>query len=161
MSRKNEKESHDPAHESELLISQIWYRYSKNRKHKANPFFSKTSHASCNFATQNGQGRSQPHHHARVGKSSTFLILPKISINFFYFSSNFYHFLAHFGSLGGGVAHPERPWLHYWKRVKGRKRKKKKKKKRKRRQLPLTLKYLRYFSLPVVYNWDPLARNQN
>ena len=63
---------------------------------------------------QNGQGRSQPHspRWARVPLSSLF---PQISIKFSYFSSNFYSFLPHFGPLGGGVAHPGRPWLRHWK----------------------------------------------
>ena len=30
------------------------------------------------------------------------------------FSSNFSHFLPHFGSPGGRVAHPGRPWLRHW-----------------------------------------------
>ena len=51
---------------------------------------------------------------SRVGKSSTFLIFPQISINFCYFSSNFSHFLPHFGYPGGWVAHSGRPWLRYW-----------------------------------------------
>ena len=58
------------------------------------------------------QGRSQPHSPgwARVPLSSFF---PQISINFFYFSSNFPCFLPHFGPPGGRVAHPGRPWLRH------------------------------------------------
>ena len=56
------------------------------------------------------QGRSQPHSlgWARVSLSSFF---PQISINF---SSNFTYFLPHFGSPGGRVAQPGRPWLRHW-----------------------------------------------
>ena len=55
------------------------------------------------------QGRSQPHSltWARVPLS---LFFPQISINFSYFSSNF----SNFGSPGGQLAHPERPWLLHW-----------------------------------------------
>ena len=58
------------------------------------------------------QGRSQPHMQSRVGKSSTVLIFPQISIDFLYFSSNFTYFLPHFSplALGGWVAHPGRAW---------------------------------------------------
>ena len=35
-------------------------------------------------------------------------------MNFCYISSNFAHFLPHFGSPGGRVAHLGRPWLRYW-----------------------------------------------
>ena len=34
-------------------------------------------------------------------------------INFSYFSSNFAHFLPHFGPPGGRLSHPERPWLRH------------------------------------------------
>ena len=46
------------------------------------------------------QGRSQPHSPgwARV---QLFSFFPQISINFSYFSSNFSHFLPHFGPPGG------------------------------------------------------------
>ena len=56
----------------------------------------------------NKQGRSQPHSPgcARVPLSSLF---PKILIIFSYFSSNFSHFLPHFGSPGGQLAHLGRP----------------------------------------------------
>ena len=58
------------------------------------------------------QGRSQPHSPgwARVPLSSFF---PQILINLSYFSSNFTHFLPHFGSPGGRLAHPGRPWLRH------------------------------------------------
>ena len=57
----------------------------------------------------------QPASPSQVGKSSTFLILPQILINFSYFFSYFSHFLPHFGSPVGepGPSHPGRPWLHY------------------------------------------------
>ena len=63
---------------------------------------------------RNGQGRSQPHSPgwAIVPLSSFF---PEIWIKFSYFSSNFSHFLPHFGPPGGQVAHPGRPWLCHWK----------------------------------------------
>ena len=56
------------------------------------------------------QGCSQPHSPgwARVPLSSFF---PQISINF---SSNCTYFLPHFGSPGGRLAHPGRPWLRHW-----------------------------------------------
>ena len=59
------------------------------------------------------QGRSQPHSPgwARVPLSSFF---PQISIIFSYFSSNFSQFLPQFGSPGGRLAHPGRPWLRHW-----------------------------------------------
>ena len=59
------------------------------------------------------QGRSQPHspRWARVPLSSFF---PQILINCSYFSLNFTYFLPHFGSPGGQVAHPGRPWLRHW-----------------------------------------------
>ena len=59
------------------------------------------------------QGRSQPHSPgwARVPLSSFF---PQILINFSYFSSNFLHFLPHFDTPGGRLAHPGRPWLRHW-----------------------------------------------
>ena len=58
------------------------------------------------------QGRSQHHspEWARVPLSSFF---PQILINFSYFSSNFTYFLPHFGSPGGRLAHPGRPWLRH------------------------------------------------
>ena len=61
----------------------------------------------------NSQGRSQPHSPgwARVPLSS---FSPQISINF---SSNFTHFLPHFGPPGGRVAHPGRPWLRHCKEL--------------------------------------------
>ena len=40
-------------------------------------------------------------------------------INFSCFSSNFSHFLTHFGLPGGRVAHPGRPWLRHWVGSKG------------------------------------------
>ena len=39
---------------------------------------------------------------------------PHLLINFTYLSSNFSHFLPHFGPPGGRVAHPGRPWLRHW-----------------------------------------------
>ena len=51
------------------------------------------------------------------GKSFTFLIFPQIAINFFYFSSNVAHFLPHFGSPAGWLAHREKPWLCHCLRV--------------------------------------------
>ena len=65
-----------------------------------------------NAYTTCSQGRSQPHSSgwARVPLSSFF---PQILIDFSYFSSNFTYFLPHFGSLGGRVAHLERPWLRH------------------------------------------------
>ena len=58
------------------------------------------------------QDCSQPHSPgwARVPLSSFF---PQILINFSYFSSNFSHFLPHFGSPGGQLAHPGRSWLRH------------------------------------------------
>ena len=56
----------------------------------------------------------QPALKSRMGKSSTFLIFPRISIKFSLFSSKFSHFIPHLGSPGGRVAHPGRPWLRYW-----------------------------------------------
>ena len=58
------------------------------------------------------QGCSQPHSPgwARVPLASFF---PQILINLSYFSSNFTHFLPHFGSPGGRAAHPGRPWLRH------------------------------------------------
>ena len=58
------------------------------------------------------QDCSQPHSPglARVPLSSFF---PQILIIFSYFSSNFPHFLPHFGSPGGWLAHPGRPWLRH------------------------------------------------
>ena len=41
---------------------------------------------------------------------------PQISIIFLNFSSNFTNFLPHFGSPGGRVAHPGKPWLSHWKK---------------------------------------------
>ena len=68
-------------------------------------------HKSCSFCVI--QGRSQPHSPgwARVPLSSFF---PQILINLSYFSSNFTHFLPHFGSPGGRLDHPGRPWLRHW-----------------------------------------------
>ena len=43
-----------------------------------------------------------------------FLNLSSFSCSFSYFSSNFLHFLPHFGFLGGRFAHPARPWLRHW-----------------------------------------------
>ena len=59
------------------------------------------------------RGRSQPHSSgwARVPLSSFF---PQILINLSYFSSNFTLFLPHFGSPGGRLDHPGRPWLRHW-----------------------------------------------
>ena len=59
------------------------------------------------------QCRSQPHSPgwARVPLSS---FSPKFWTFFSYFSSNFSHFLPHFGSPGGRLAHPGRPWLRHW-----------------------------------------------
>ena len=48
---------------------------------------------------------------SRVGKNSTFLNFPQISISFSYFSSNFPHFCPHFGPQGGRVTHSGRSWL--------------------------------------------------
>ena len=58
------------------------------------------------------QGRSQPHSPgwARVPLSSFFL---KFWWIFLIFPQTTY-FLPHFGSLGGQVAHPGRPWLRHW-----------------------------------------------
>ena len=57
-------------------------------------------------------GRSQPHSPgwARVPLS---LIFPQIPIIFSYFASKFPHFLPHFGSPGGQLTHPGRPWLRH------------------------------------------------
>ena len=41
----------------------------------------------------------------------------KIWIKFSYFSSNFSHFLPHFGPPGGQVAHLGRPWLRHCTRL--------------------------------------------
>ena len=57
---------------------------------------------------------SQSASQSRVGKNSTFLIFPQISIIFSYFSSNLTYFLPHFGPLGGRVANPGRLWLCHW-----------------------------------------------
>ena len=48
-----------------------------------------------------------------VGKSSTFLIFPKIFIIFSYCSSNFHHSCPHFGLPGGQPAGPGRPLLRH------------------------------------------------
>ena len=48
-----------------------------------------------------------------MGKSSTFLIFPQISITFSYFSSNVPYFRPYFGAPGGRLAHPGRPWLRH------------------------------------------------
>ena len=58
------------------------------------------------------QGRSQPCSPgwARFPLSSFFLKFPSF---FSYISSNFPHFLPQFGSPGGQVASPGRPWLRY------------------------------------------------
>ena len=40
--------------------------------------------------------------------------LSSFSPKFHNFSSNFSHFLPHFGSPGGRLAHPGRPWLRHW-----------------------------------------------
>ena len=57
------------------------------------------------------QGSSQPHSPgwARLPLSSFF---PQIPLSFSYFSSNFLHFLPHFGLPGGRLADPERPTGH-------------------------------------------------
>ena len=47
---------------------------------------------------------------ARVPLSSFF---PQILIIYPIFPSNFTHFLPHFGSPGGRLAHPGRPWLRH------------------------------------------------
>ena len=49
---------------------------------------------------------SQPASQSWVGKNSTFLIFPQITINFSYFSSNFAHFILYFHPPGGRLAHP-------------------------------------------------------
>ena len=51
------------------------------------------------------------------GQKFHFPHFPQIWINFSYVSSNFSHFLPHFGSPGGHVAHPGRSWLCYWGQV--------------------------------------------
>ena len=55
------------------------------------------------------------------GQEFQFLhFFPQIWIKFSYFSSNLTYFLPHFGSLGGRVAHPGRPWLRQcWQIIKG------------------------------------------
>ena len=75
------------------------------------PMFKSNIFETTTLMTQ-GQGRSQPHSPgwARVPLSSFF---PQILINLSYFSSNFTHFLPHFGSPGGRLAHPGRPWLRH------------------------------------------------
>ena len=52
----------------------------------------------------------------QVGKSSTFLIFPQISIIFFFlfFLFKFSSFLSSIGPPDGPLAHPRRPWLHYF-----------------------------------------------
>ena len=59
------------------------------------------------------QGHSQP---LTPGwpRLENFFNLSSFSCSFSYFSSNFLHFLPHFGFLGGRFAHPGRPWLHHW-----------------------------------------------
>ena len=59
------------------------------------------------------QGRSQPHSPgwARVPLSSFFL---KSRLSFLIFPQTFTHCLPHFGTPGGRVAHPGRPWLRHW-----------------------------------------------
>ena len=43
-----------------------------------------------------------------------FLNPSSFSCRFSHFSSNFLHFLPHFGLPGGRLAHPGRPWLRHW-----------------------------------------------
>ena len=56
------------------------------------------------------KGCNKPHRSgwARVPLSSFF---PQISVQFSYFSSNFFYFLPHFGPP---LAHLERSWLRHW-----------------------------------------------
>ena len=63
-----------------------------------------------------GQGRSQPHSPgwARVPLFSFFLKFWSI---FLIFPQTLLFFFPHFGSPGGRVAHPGRPWLLYWVRT--------------------------------------------
>ena len=48
------------------------------------------------------------------GQEFYFPHFPQILINFSYFSLSFTYFLPHFGSSGGPLAHPGRPWLRHW-----------------------------------------------
>ena len=48
------------------------------------------------------------------GQEFHFPHFSQILIIFSYFSSNVSHFLPHFGSPGGRLAHPGRPWLRHW-----------------------------------------------
>ena len=97
----------DADSESELTFKRVRRRLSVEKSpllnNQAIYFHSKVMSA---------QGRSQPHSPgwARVPLSSFF---PQILIIFSYFSSNFSNFLPHFGSPGGRVAHPGRPWLRH------------------------------------------------
>ena len=73
----------------------------------------KTSKA-ASASYESSQGRSQPHSPgwARVPLSSFFLKFWSI---FLIFRQTLLIFFPHFGSPGGRVAHPGRPWLRHWK----------------------------------------------
>ena len=62
------------------------------------------------------QGRCQPltPGRARSLKMRSFPQSFLIFLCFSHFSSNFLHFLPHFGLPGGRAAYPGRPWLRYW-----------------------------------------------
>ena len=59
------------------------------------------------------QGRSQTRHLGWANEEH-FLIFPHPSFIFSHLSSIFPLFLPQFGSPGGRLAHPGRPWLRHW-----------------------------------------------